>query len=326
MTAAALDWVLDRSVIGGFTSLGYRLRGLEGADPDPDGRLEGAEVLVTGANSGIGFAAAQAFAGHGARVTMVCRDRERGEDARARIAEQTGSDRLALELCDISDLEAVRDLAGRLDGLDRLDALVHNAGALLPERLRSAQGHEMTFAIHVLGPLLLTRLLTPQLAASDDGRVIFVTSGGMYTTGFDLSDPQLEERDFDGSRFYAHAKRAQVMLTSELDYRLPDPIGVHAMHPGWAATPGVEQSLPRFNSVLGPLLRSPEAGADTVVWLAAAPEATERTGQLWMDRRPRPRHRVPQTHGPAGGDAELLEICDGLIAPYLARANERRAA
>ncbi len=316
MIASALDWALDRSVIGGYTSLGYKLRGLEGQSPDPDGRLEGARVMITGANAGIGAAATEALAALGAEVHMVVRDRERGEDAMARISERTGSDALYLHLCDISDLEQVDRLATEIeDGLDGLDCLIHNAGAIFTQRQLSPQGHEMTLALHVLGPFLLSHRLAPLLQHGhryESGRVIFVTSGGAYTERLDPADPQLQRRDFDGPGFYAHAKRAQIVLADELNRRL-EGVSSHAMHPGWAATQGVADSLPRFNTVLGPLLRDADAAADTIVWLAASDRPEREPGLLWMDRESRPEHRVPWTHE-EDGDADLLyERCAELV-------------
>lgn len=325
MIASALDWLLDRTVVGGYTSVGYRLRGLDDSDPDPDGRLEGKRIVVTGANSGIGAAASAAFAAAGAEVHMVVRDLDRGAEARDQIRERTGSDRLHLHRCDLADLDQVRSLGAELrDSLNDLDVLVHNAGALLQERRHSPQGHEMTWAVHVLGPFLLTHELAPLLASGGHGRVVFVTSGGMYTARLRLDDPQLDCRDFDGPGFYAHAKRAQVELTAELDRRLGPDVSVNTMHPGWVETPGVAGSLPRFHSLTGPLLRSPEAGADTIVWLAASPQAELEPGRLWMDRRPRPEHRVPWTRGGPGEPAELYELCATLtgVKPAVPRDDQ----
>jgi NAD(P)-dependent dehydrogenase (short-subunit alcohol dehydrogenase family) len=298
-SSGAVDWLLDRTVLPGFSSIGYRVRGLAGVSPDPDGRLAGRDVVVTGANSGIGAAAAEQFATLGARVHMVVRDLERGADARARISEATGSDELHLHHGDLSSLDSVRELGASLaEELDAgIAALVHNAGVLTPERKTSADGNELTLATHVLGPLLLTEMLVPALGAGAPSSVIFVTSGGMYTEKLDADDLELSNRDFDGPAFYAHAKRIQVILAGLLDEELaPRGIRVHAMHPGWADTPGVVEALPRFHSTLGPILRSPAEGADTIVWLAASAEAATDGGHLWMDRRVRPAHRVPWTH------------------------------
>lgn len=297
--SGAVDWLLDRTVLPGFSSIGYRVRGLAGASPDPEGRLAGRDVVVTGANSGIGAAAAEQFAALGARVHMVVRDLERGADARARISEATGSDELHLHRGDLSSLASVRELGAALaEELGTgIAALVHNAGVMTQERETSVDGRELTLATHVLGPLLLTELLVPALAAGAPASVIFVTSGGMYTEKLAADDLELERRDFDGPAFYAHAKRIQVILAGRLDEELaPRGIRVHAMHPGWADTPGVVESLPRFHSTLGPILRTPAEGADTIVWLAASDEAAAAGGRLWMDRRMRPAHRVPWTH------------------------------
>jgi dehydrogenase/reductase SDR family protein 12 len=102
--------------------------------------------------------------------------------------------------------------------------------------------------------------------------------------------------DYDGSTAYAKAKRAQVEMAPRWAERLA-PFGVtaHVMHPGWADTPGVEASLPTFRRVMGPILRTPEQGADTIVWLAGAPRDTIGTGRFWLDRRPRSAHKVPWT-------------------------------
>ena len=313
--SGAVDWLLDRTVLPGFSSIGYRVRGLAGASPDPDGRLAGRDVVVTGANSGIGAAAAEQFATLGARVHMIVRNLERGADAKARISESTGSDELHLHRCDLSSLDSVRSLGAELGGelSGGIAALVHNAGALTQERQTSADGYELTLATHVLGPLLLTELLAPALEAGAPSKVIFVTSGGMYTEKLDADDLELERREFDGPAFYAHAKRIQVILAGRLDEQLGSRgISVHAMHPGWADTPGVVEALPRFHSTLGPILRSPAEGADTIVWLAASEEAAENGGKLWMDRRVRPAHRVPWTHETAAERARMWAKLSGM--------------
>ena len=307
MTSRALDWLIDRTVVPGYSSIGWRLRGLEGSNPDPDHRLRGRHAVITGTTSGIGEAAATGFARAGARVTTVVRDETRGEAARSRILAATGApaDSVAVELCDISSLDSVRQLCERL-GAETIDVLVHNAGLLPPERARSADGHELTFAVHVLGPYLMTRLLTPALERSGEGRVIFVTSGGMFAEKIRLDDIQLERREYKGTAFYAHAKRAQVILARELDERLPAAVSAHAMHPGWVETPGVAESLPAFNRLMGPILRDPNQGADTIIWLAAAEQPLRESGRLWMDRVIRPPHRSSRTEETEADRASVL--------------------
>jgi NAD(P)-dependent dehydrogenase (short-subunit alcohol dehydrogenase family) len=274
-------------------------------------RLEGWSVMITGAGSGIGAAACEALAAAGATVHMVVRSRERGEDARARISEQTGSDRLHLHLCDVSSLESVREFAdGFAAANHELHVLVNNAGVMPAERTHTPDGFELSFATNVLGPFLLTALLLPALRRGAPSRIVNVSSGGMYTAKLRADDLQLEHRDYDPPAFYAHTKRAEVVLT-ELwaEHLRGSGIGVHAMHPGWADTPGIATSLPRFRGLMRPLLRDPAAGADTIVWLAAAAEPAGSSGRFWHDRQTRPTHRVPFTRESAEERAQLWDEC-----------------
>ncbi|HKH78665.1 MAG TPA: SDR family NAD(P)-dependent oxidoreductase, partial [Solirubrobacteraceae bacterium] len=144
--------------------------------------MDGKVVLVTGATSGLGLAAAEGFARLGATVRLLARSVQRGERARAQIAARFPNSDVQVGLCDLSDLESVRRFAERLgEETGRLDVLVNNAGALTSERALSVDGIELTFATNVLGPFLLTNLLVPLLEQSKPARVINVSSGGMYT-------------------------------------------------------------------------------------------------------------------------------------------------
>lgn len=259
--------------------------------------MDGKVVLVTGAASGVGAAAAEGFARLGATVWLLGRNRERGEHARSRISEQTGSDALRVETCDLSELRSVRRfVSGFMDQCPRLDVLVNNAGVLTGERALSADGIELTFATNVVGPFLLTKLLLPVLRDSAPARVINVSSGGMY--GQRLNDDLQSERgSFNGTAAYARSKWAQVVLSEMWARRLRGSgVVVHSMHPGWVDTPGLRDSLPGFRRFTRRLLRTPAQGADTIVWLGAAPQSGEVTGGFWFDRARRPTHLVPCTH------------------------------
>jgi dehydrogenase/reductase SDR family protein 12 len=135
------------------------------------------------------------------------------------------------------------------------------------------------------------------LQAAPRARILFVASGGMYSQPLSVADLEMTRADYDGTKAYARAKRAQATLAEMwAEFLQPDDIVVHAMHPGWADTPGVRRSLPTFRRITGPLLRSPEQGIDTLVWLAADDGAPlDTTGRFWLDRRPRPIHRLPST-------------------------------
>lgn len=282
-----LDAWLDKTLLG-YTSLGYRWRELPAIGADLSERV----ALVTGATSGLGRATAKALAELGATVIIVGRNPEKTERVAASIRNETGSSKVRTEIADLSSMREIRDLASRIQG--PLHLLVNNVGVLLPDRTETDEGFETTFATNLLGHFLLTKLLVDRLEAP--GRIINVSSGGMYTQRIRVDDLQNRRGEYDGTIAYARTKRGQVILTQMWAEKLRDRgIVVHAMHPGWADTPGVSKSLPLFYKITKPLLRSPEQGADTIVWLCASKEAERSTGLFWHDRRPRPTHRMRKT-------------------------------
>jgi NAD(P)-dependent dehydrogenase (short-subunit alcohol dehydrogenase family) len=313
VTNSLLDTALDLSVVGGYTRVGYRIRS-RGWTPLP--RMDGKVVLITGATSGLGLAAADGFARLGAGVWLAVRNRQRGERARARILEHLGDADVHLELCDLSHLGSVRRFARTfIAESQRLDVLVNNAGVLTQERELSADGIELTLATNVIGPFLLTQLLMPVLERSAPSRIVNVSSGGMYTQKVRADDLQSEQEDFDGLNVYARTKRAEVVLTEMWAQRLAGTgVTAHAMHPGWADTAGVRSSLPRFYRVTRPLLRSPGQGADTIVWLGAAAEPPETPGAFWHDRRRRPTHLLPGTRETEAERERLWAECVALTS------------
>jgi dehydrogenase/reductase SDR family member 12 len=290
-----VDTVLDRLVVPGWSRLGYAARSAGWRTPPA---MDGRTVIVTGAAGGLGAATARGLAGLGARVVMVVRDRGRGEQARAAVLAEHPGASVEVAVCDVSSLADVRRYAAEVrDREAAVHGVVHNAGVLPAERTETAEGHELTFATHVLGPFLLTRELRPVLRAgagpTAPSRVVLVSSGGMYTAPLRLDDPESRTGAWSGGAAYARTKRMQVVLAELLaDDLAGDGIVVHSMHPGWADTPGVASSLPGFHRLTGPLLRTPAQGADTAVWLQAAAEPGHSTGLFWHDRAPRPTHRL----------------------------------
>ncbi|MDA0184970.1 SDR family NAD(P)-dependent oxidoreductase [Solirubrobacter phytolaccae] len=278
-----IDTLLDRTIAPGYSRLGLALRKRRPGWPADPPRMDGQVVMVTGAASGLGLAAAQGFASLGATVLAVARNEERARDA-----EQAISGDVRGVACDVSSVAALRELA---ETVERLDVLVNNAGVMPGERSRSVDGVELTFATHVLGPFVLVQALAPVLEASAPARVINVTSGGMYTQALRAADLLSEQDEYNPKTFYARSKRAEVVLTEQLATRLAGTgVVVHSMHPGWADTPGIRDAMPGFRKVVGPILRNDAEGADTIVWLGAAPEPLQSTGKLWMDRAVRPTH------------------------------------
>jgi NAD(P)-dependent dehydrogenase (short-subunit alcohol dehydrogenase family) len=299
--------ILDRSVLFSFDRSGFKRhqRGFDRSDLEVS--LRGRVCLVTGANSGLGLAAAEGLAERGAIVHLLCRSEQRGAEAREEITRATGNPEVHLDIVDISRPGSVRDVVQRLEE-KRVDVLIQNAGVLPLEREVTPEGFELTVATHIVGPFLLTRMLRSRL---QDSRVIFVSSGGMYARRFDLRQMLATEGRYDGVASYAMTKRAQVILSELWAGELESSrTVVNAMHPGWAATPGVERSLPGFWRVMNGRLRTPAEGADTVLWLAAARKGGEETGKLWFDRRVVPTHLVPWTREASGARQSLWRWCE----------------
>jgi NAD(P)-dependent dehydrogenase (short-subunit alcohol dehydrogenase family) len=316
--------MLEASVVGSFTRIGYHTRRrLFEWRPLQSLGLDGKVAIVTGATSGLGRAAAESIAALGAHVCIVGRDPERTERARSEISAAAGS-AVEADLADLSSLEETAAFAARFAARnDRLDVLVLNAGALTHRHTVTGEGNETTFATHVLSPFLLIRALRPLLEASAPSRVIVVASGGMYTQPLDVDALDPEPAAYDGTRAYALCKRAQVVLAEEWTRNLLDTgVAVNAMHPGWADTPGLRAALPGFARIVGPLLRTPAEGVDTIVWLAAAPEAAGLSGLFFLDRRARAKHRLRRTRRPdeAREAARLWQVCAERTAPYRADA------
>jgi dehydrogenase/reductase SDR family protein 12 len=317
MLTSMLDTLLDRTIVGGYSSIGYTVRSRSWSD-DALPSMSGKTVLVTGATSGLGLAACEGFARLGADVILGARDPERGERARARVAEHADGGETRLELCDLAQLSSVRELAERMNATaGRLDVLVHNAGVMPDERTVTDDGIELTFAVDVVAPFLLTQLLVPKLAdATGTGgpsRVVTVSSGGMYAQKLASDDLQYTQGDFNGTTAYARAKRAEVVLNELWAERLRGQgVVCHSMHPGWADTPGVSSSLPGFYKLTKRLLRTPAQGVDTVVWLGAADEPAHSTGGFWHDRRRRPTSLVPWTRESAADREALWRECERL--------------
>jgi len=321
MLRGAADSLLDLTIAPGFSRIGWGARKALGMLGPIKADLSGRTCVVTGANSGLGLEASRQLAELGADVVLVGRNPERLEPARASVEESARAGAsITTEVIDLSSLESVRAGAARLLATrPQIDVLVNNAGVLLDSRQVSADGIELTLATNVLGPFLLTELLIPALAAAASehrpARIINVSSGGMYSEAVKLDDLQSAREKWSGSAVYARTKRMQVMLTECWAEQLADEgIVVHAMHPGWADTPGVESSLPTFHKIVGKALRTPAEGADTITWLAAATEPAQSSGGFWQDRAERPLNRRPGTASKAGDDqllaAELNELID----------------
>ena len=314
--ARTVDTLLDRTIAPGYGSLGLLARrNLPDWPADPP-RIDGQVVLVTGAAAGLGLATCVGLARLGASVRALARSQARADEAAAKVrAEVPGADVRGVA-CDISDLDALAAFARRFAEQEpRLDVLVNNAGVMPEERSRSVDGHELMFATHVLAPFVLTGLLAPLMERSAPARVINVSSGGMYSQALPEDDLESDRSEYSPKRLYARTKREQVVITEQWAQRLDGTgVVVHSMHPGWVDTEGVRRWMPVFRAAVGPIIRTPEQGADTIVWLGAAPEPLRCTGRFWHDRRPRPTHYLigPGAESP-GSRQHLWDVCQAAL-------------
>lgn len=265
-----------------FTAHGYRKMADKGLSRFMNDRM----VVITGPTGGIGLTAACELARLGARLVLIGRGADRLQQAAQTISNFAGTDphaiiRIEADLTDPG--QTARAIATTLDHAPRIDVLINNAGALFATRELTVDGHERSLAINLLAPYRLSTGLLPALEAAN-GRVLNVSSGGQYLQKLDFTDLAFERRKFEGSKAYAQAKRGLVSLTRSLARRHPH-IGMHAMHPGWVDTPGIDRALPGFTRRLRPWLRDARMGADTLVWLASEDASRLPSGQFWLDRR-----------------------------------------
>lgn len=312
---------LDATVVGGFSRVGYEVRSRLGSFVDVESLdLSGRRVVVTGPTSGLGQETCIMLARAGADLVLVGRDESRTV-ASAEKFDALGTGEVSFVVCDTGDLAAVASASLTIRARGRVDALVHNAGALTHDRVVTAQGYESTVATHVLGPFLMTTLLVDLLADSN-GRVVTVSSGGMYSADLPRvageRTLEMNELRYNGTRQYAIAKRAQVVLNEMWATARPD-VWFAAMHPGWADTPGVRSSLPTFRTFTRPLLRTPRQGADTIAWLAAAEPVPGESGAFWCDREPRSIHKTATSRATDTPDRrrDLWNWCETVTLPFV---------
>jgi NAD(P)-dependent dehydrogenase (short-subunit alcohol dehydrogenase family) len=275
--------------------------------------VSGRTCLVTGANSGIGLEVARGLARAGDRVVMGCRDAQRGEAARREIAETTGNGQVELAVFDQSSQAQVRTFADRfVRDNPKLDVLVNNAGTWLARREETGEGIERTWATNMLGYFLLTELLRPLLVRSAPARVVNVASELAHD--LDLADVEFRRRPYEGVTAYAQSKQANRMWTWALARRLEGTgVVANAMHPGGVNTPlfrkgGGWKGLAgaAYGRIMG---KSPEEGADTVVYLATSPDVAGVSGRFWVDRA----QRTCRFRGQTGEEA-LWALCENMTS------------
>jgi len=214
--------------------------------PDQSGRC----IIVTGANTGIGFEEAKALAARGARVLLACRDVDKGEAAIARIRRTVPDADCAVLPLDLADLDSIRAAAAIAVGEPRVDVLLNNAGVMYPPLTRTAQGFELQFGVNHLGTFAFTVLMLPKLAEAGGARVVVTSSLAHWRGRIPWEDVNAERR-YPRTQRYSDSKLANMLFFYELDRRLRIagvPVSAIGCHPGVAST-----DLSRHSGLLRPL-------------------------------------------------------------------------
>ena len=246
-------------------------------------------VLITGGTSGIGKAAATKIANLGATTVFTYRNKEKGEKTLGEIQAESGNSDIHMLELDLASLDSVRRFAENFGKeFKKLDVLINNAGGFFGYRKLTREGFEYTFGVNHLGPFLLTNLLKDCLI-SNRSRIINVSSAAQQAGKMNFDDIMLEEK-FAGFKAYAQAKLANIIFSYELDRRWGNEnISVNALHPGTVATNFGTEAKPAFKSLMRvgkPFLKTPEQGADTIVYLASSTEVEGVSGKYFARRKP----------------------------------------
>ncbi|KAK6486824.1 dehydrogenase/reductase SDR family member 12 [Huso huso] len=300
-----------------YTKAGYEAAAKHFVPGDLDVNLKGKSFMITGANSGIGKAAAIEIAKRDGTVHLVCRNKDRAEEAKREIIAQSNNENVHVHILDMSSPRQIWEFAENFKKENNLNVLINNAGCMVNQRELTEDGLEKNFATNTLGTYILTTALIPALKSAHGPRVITVSSGGMLVQKLNIADLQFEKGQFDGTMAYAQNKRQQVILTEQWSKQHTD-IHFSSMHPGWADTPAVRLSMPDFYEKMKNKLRSEAQGADTVVWLAVSPSAaTQASGQFYQDRKPVSAHLpLASTRSSAGDEEKLLTVLEQLAEKF----------
>jgi dehydrogenase/reductase SDR family protein 12 len=271
MLFSPVDKLLDASIFWSFDRSGFLRHQKDFKETYKF--QQGTSALITGGTSGIGEATALELAHQSVKVTVTGRSASKGAQISSKRPEITFS---KVDMAEWSTFDAL------VDQVEALDYLVLNAGGMPEHFATNSEGIELQFASQLFGHYILAKKLLKAGKLKKGSRIVWVTSGGMYLKALDLTTITKNDR-YDKVDNYANVKRAQVTLLPFFKNEFPDQI-VTAMHPGWAATPGVTDSMPGFSKFMAGRLRTPLEGADTILWLLGTKDPIK-SGGLYFDRK-----------------------------------------
>jgi len=280
--------------------------------------MQGKVVVITGSNTGIGEATAEALATMGATTVMACRNLQKAEAAATAVRAASGSDDVHVVSLDLADLSSVETCASEvLSRWDHLDVLVNNAGGIWSDRQVTVQGFEQTLGVNHIGPFFLTALLLDRLKGADAGRIVNLSSVGHHGafTGMNWNDLQGEKR-YSTFGAYSQSKLANLLFTCGLAKRLADTrVTANAVHPGPVRSGfGMDGDMTGIvglgNRLIRPFEISATAGAATSVYLASSPEVQGKSGGYYV--RSKPGHPSKQGRSDAAAD-RLWEVTENMI-------------
>lgn len=259
-----------------------------------DVRLDGRVCVLTGATSGVGYAAARRLARGGADLVLVCRNGEKAVRVEQELEREHGV-RVEVMQADFAHLAEVRNTAAAiLEKYSRIDLLINNAGVHNTKRALTADGVETVFCVNHLASFLFTRLLLPRMLSGAPARILQINSQGHRFGGLDLNDLNWDKRRYRGLQGYGASKTAQLLTVWELADRLNGSgVTINAMHPGAVRTNiGMNNGLlyqwyQRY--LLWPMLKDPRISGEAIYYLAAAPEMADVNGRffnLTIDEKP----------------------------------------
>ncbi|XP_052064363.1 retinol dehydrogenase 12-like isoform X1 [Mytilus californianus] len=252
-------------------------------------RLDGKHVIITGANAGIGKETAIDLANRGAKVTIACRDMKRAQDAADDIKQITGNQNIFVKQLNLASLKSVRSFAEDINkNENRLDVLINNAGIMRCPYWKTDDGFEMQFGVNHLGHFLLTNLLLDKLKISAPSRVVTVSSLAHERGKINFDDLN-QEKNYDPGSAYSQSKLANVLFSSELAKKLQGTgVTTYSLHPGVINTElsrHVTQSMGwrMLLSVIRPLIKTPNEGAQTTIYCAVDESLSGETGKYYSD-------------------------------------------